>query len=100
MKERIEFKTYTKMTKNSIADYKELITYAQELGQKALAFTDYNSVEIFPKVFQYLKQNPIRDFQVIYGTVVPMLENQIVIPVTILVRNQTGSKIYKTHLIF
>ncbi len=92
MKERIEFKTYTKMTKNSIADYKELITYAQELGQKALAFTDYNSVEIFPKVFQYLKQNPIRDFQVIYGTVVPMLENQIVIPVTILVRNQTGLK--------
>ena len=96
MNERIEFKTFTKMSKNSIVDFKELITYAKNLGQEALAITDYNSSEIFPKVDNYLKTNNIHNFKIIYGTVVNMLENDFLIPITILVRNQKGLKnLYK-----
>ena len=89
--ERIEVKTFTKMSKNSIVDYKDLINYAKKLGQKAIAITDYNNVSIFPKIEKYIK-----DFKVIYGSTVFMLENDFIIPITIIVRNQKGLKnLYK-----
>lgn len=94
--ERIEFKTFTKMSKNSIIDYQDLINYARKLGQRYIAITDYNSIQIFPMVSKYLEENNITDFKVIYGTGVTMLVNGLLIPVTILVRNQNGLKnLYK-----
>lgn len=94
--ERIEFKTFTKMSENSMVDYKDLIDYARELGQKALAITDHNSVEVFPKVDKYIKEIDSGDFKIIYGTTVDMLENDFLIPVTIIVREPKGLKnLYK-----
>ena len=94
--ERIEFKTFTKMSKNSIVDYKDLIHYAKELGQEAIVFTDHNSIEIFPEIDRYIQKENLKDFKVMYGTVVDMLENDFIIPVTIIVRNQKGLKnLYK-----
>ena len=94
--ERIEFKTFTKMSKNSIVDYKDLIHYAKELGQEAIVFTDHNSIEIFPEIDRYIQKENLKDFKVMYGTVVDMLENDFIIPVTVIVRNQKGLKnLYK-----
>ena len=32
MPERVEFKAFTKMTKDSVVDFKELINYAKNIG--------------------------------------------------------------------
>ena len=96
MQERVEFKVFTKMTKKSIVDFKELISYAKSIGLNQLAITDFNNVYIFPKIDKYLKKNNITDFKIIYGAVVKMLECDTIIPITILVRNGEGLKnLYK-----
>ena len=96
MKERVEFKVFTKMTKDSIVDFKELINYAKSIGLNQLAITDLNNVYSFPKIEKYLKTNNITDFKIIYGVVVKMLVFDTVIPITILVRTQEGLKnLYK-----
>ena len=96
MEERVEFKIFTKMTKESIVDFKELINYAQSIGLNKLAITDFNNVYNFPKIEKYLKNNTITDFKVIYGTVVKMLAFDTIIPITVLVRTQEGLKnLYK-----
>ncbi len=96
MPERVEFKVFTKMTKDSIVDFKELINYAKSIGLNKLAITDFNNIYIFPKIEKYLKSNNIKDFKIIYGTVVKMLVFDTVIPITILVKKQEGLKnLYK-----
>ena len=96
MPERVEFKVFTKMTKDSIVDFKELINYAKSIGLNKLAITDFNNVYNFPKIEKYLKTNNITDFKVIYGIVVKMLVFDTIIPITIIVRTQEGLKnIYK-----
>ena len=96
MLERVEFKVFTKMTKNSIVDFKELINYAKSIGLNKVAITDFNNVYNFPKIEKYLKTNNITEFKIIYGAVVNMLVFETVIPITILVRAQEGLKnLYK-----
>ncbi len=90
--ERIEFKVFTNM--DSIVDFKELIEYAKKLGQKAIAITDYNSVESFPKIYKYMKK--YNDFKIIYGSIVDVVQNDVSIPITVIVRNKIGLKnLYK-----
>ncbi len=96
MPERVEFKIFTKMTKDSIIDFKKLINYAKSIGLSKVAITDYNNVYNFPKIEKYLKTNNIKNFKIIYGAVVKMLVFDTIIPVTILVRTQQGLKnLYK-----
>ena len=96
MLERVEFKVFTKMSRNSIIDFKELITYAKSIGLNKVAITDFNNVYNFPKIEKYLKNNNIPDFKTIYGAVVNMLVRDLIIPITVLVRNQEGLKnLYK-----
>ncbi len=96
MPERVEFKVFTKMTKDSIIDFKELINYAKSIGLNQLAITDFNNVYMFPKIDKYLKKNNITDFKMIYGVVVKMLVFDTIIPITILVKTQEGLKnLYK-----
>ncbi len=96
MIERVEFKVFTKMTKDSIIDFKELIKEAKKIGLNTLAITDFNNVYQFPKIEKYLKTNSITDFKVIYGAVVNMLVCETILPITILVRTQEGLKnLYK-----
>ncbi len=96
MPERVEFKVFTKMTKDSIVDFKELINYAKSIGLNKLAITDFNNVYNFPKIEKYLKTNNITDLKIIYGTVVKMLVFDTIIPITVLVRTQEGLKnLYK-----
>ena len=96
MLERVEFKVFTKMTKDSIVDFKELINYAKSIGLNKLAITDFNNVYNFPKIEKYLRTNNITDFKIIYGTVVKMLVFDTIIPITVLVRTQEGLKnLYK-----
>ena len=92
MLERVEFKVFTKMTKDSIINFKELINYAKSIGLNRVAITDFNNVYNFPKIEKYLKTNNITDFKIIYGTVVKMLVFDTIIPITILVRTQEGLK--------
>ena len=57
--ERIEFKVKTKMSKSSLFEIEDLISYARGLGQEAIAITDYNSVDNFIKIYDYLKKNDV-----------------------------------------
>ncbi len=96
MNERIEFNSFTNMSKYSNVNFKNLINYARKLKQNKIAITDYNGVEIFPKIEKYLKDNNINDIKVIYGVVVKLLVNEWITPITIIVRNQKGlSNLYK-----
>ena len=96
MPERVEFKVFTKMTKNSIVDFKELINYAKSIGLTKVVITDFNNVYNFPKIEKYLKTNNITDFKVVYGVVVNMLASKTIIPITVLVKNEEGLKnLYK-----
>lgn len=69
---RIELHAHSnKSEMDGVCDASEIVEAAFSMGHKAVAITDHNVVQAFPicqrTVDKLLKQNPERDFKVLYG---------------------------------
>ena len=111
-KERVELHCHTNMTAlEGVSSAEELISRADELGQKALAITDRFGVHAFPDAYEALKKLNLTDekFKVIYGTEILISDGSVqrtiddatysyvdLCRVIILVKNQVGlENLYK-----
>ena len=96
--ERVELHAHTKMSAmDGLLSPTDLVRHAAELGQKAVAITDFGVVQAFPEAYQAGKAHGVK---IIYGAEVE-LANQVnpighVNHATLLVKNATGLKnLYK-----
>ena len=111
-KERVELHCHTNMTAlEGVSSVEELISKANELGQKALAITDRFGVHAFPDAYEALKKLNLTNekFKVIYGTEILINDGSVqrtiddatysyvdLCRVIILVKNQVGlENLYK-----
>lgn len=95
---RAELHLHTKLSDDiSVISLEEIFDKAEELGLSAVAFTNLNNVQDFPKIANYYnKKNP--NFNIVYGVEVRYTNEEGVAPLgaTLLAINQEGIKeLYK-----
>lgn len=113
--ERVELCCHTGMSgDNSVASPRDLIKKAMELGMKAIAFTDIDSVQALPEACdtaKYMNEDRTRErkdaglpeeepLKVLYGAELRIIEDEssasTYIPMVVLAKNDTGLKnLYK-----
>lgn len=86
---RVELHMHSNMSEmDGVCEATDMVAYAFNLGHRAVAITDHMVVQTFPKVHNSLaklkKQDPNRDFKVLYGVEMNMVDSDLVI-----VRNPT-----------
>lgn len=79
---RCELHVHSNMSEmDGVCEVDELITHAFNSGHKAIAITDHSVVQAYPKaqgcVSGLLKKNPDRDFKVIYGVEVNLVDERL-----------------------
>ena len=92
---RVELHTHTKMSDQQvgITPVVDLIERAAEWGHKAMAITDWESVQAFPEAYKASKDKSIK---VIYGAEVKVRKDGIAYFSTLLAKNLAGLKnLYK-----
>jgi DNA polymerase-3 subunit alpha (Gram-positive type) len=89
-KKRIELHTHTKMSvMDGVGTVKGYLDLAENMGHKAIAFTDHGCVQAFPEIYQESKKHNVK---VIYGAELYMIDtkpNFISNPSPILLSNAT-----------
>jgi DNA polymerase-3 subunit alpha (Gram-positive type) len=79
---RVELHLHTKMSEmDAVGSIEAYLDQALAFGHRALAITDHNSVQAFPKaqrhIEAYLKKNPQKEFKVIYGVEMYMVDDAL-----------------------
>ena len=90
---RVELHCHTnKSEMDGVCEVEELVTQAFNWGHRGLAITDHMACQAFPKAqstaAKLLKKNPERDFKILYGVEMNMVDEFLTI-----VRNPTDQKI-------
>ena len=56
-KERVELHCHTNCSRmNGVSDSRDIFRYAKQEGMKAIAFTDYDNISVYPEVQTFAEE--------------------------------------------
>lgn len=79
---RVELHTHTTMSEmDGVSEVEDIITHAFNSGHRGVAITDHSVVQAYPKAQScfsgLMKKNPDRDFKVLYGVEMNMVDQKL-----------------------
>ena len=75
-KERVELHCHTNCSRmNGVSDSRDIFRYAKQEGMKAIAFTDYDNISVYPEVQTFAGEK--------YGNIKPIYGIELLVAVYI-----------------